>query len=64
MGWFGGAKGPVSAKRNYGFLKLGCRAVLSFFESDSAKDGFAAEGSAKTVQREREADEESKPRPD
>jgi hypothetical protein len=49
MGWFGGAKGPVSAKRNYGFLKLGCRAVLSFFESDSAKDGFAAESSAKTI---------------
>jgi hypothetical protein len=36
-------------------------AVMSLFQSDGAEDGFAAEGSAKTVQGEGEADEESKP---
>ena len=37
--------------------------IESFFKSDGAEDGFAAEGSAKTVQGEGEADEEGKPGP-
>jgi hypothetical protein len=52
----------VLLRRPY-FIAVGKSAVSSFFQSDGAEDGFAAEGSAKTVQGEGEADEEGKPGP-